>query len=69
MATETQNPWIDWKSGECPVDPDTLVHYRMADGCEDLGRVGTVNGTRAGDLRWVHTDRIADIIAYRVVSA
>jgi hypothetical protein len=55
--------------GECPVDPETPVHYVMRNGKR------CTRGTRADELRWpwarggVFYDalRAADIIAYKVV--
>lgn len=43
--------WVEWRSGECPVDPDTLVDVRL--------RI-QLDGKRAGDLFW------PTIAAYRV---
>ncbi len=65
----SENPWIEWSGGECPV-PGAFVHYRMADGEEDFGPIGTTKGFLADNLRWIHLgDGWSDIIAYRVVQS
>ncbi len=62
-ALASQQPaddvWIEWKSGECPVDLDANVEVRFS---------GAWDGNaRAGNLFWLHDGGSADIIAYRVV--
>jgi hypothetical protein len=54
--------WIEWKGGECPVDPETKVRVELRDGTRDTGL--------AREFLWNHVDgRTAasrlDIIAYR----
>lgn len=61
--------WIEWRGGKCPVDAETHVQYRMTDGHEDFGPLGTQEGWPAGNLRWDRHDPFTDIAAYRVVSA
>jgi hypothetical protein len=62
-----EQPWVEWRGGKCPV-PGAMVHYRMADGYEDLGPINSVAGVLADNLRWRHLgDNWTDIIAYRVV--
>lgn len=72
----SENPWIEWSGGECPVDHDALVEVRFRDG----NPLGTGLPEKAGywDSRdsklsnWIHSKgRLGsgnDIIAYRVVS-
>lgn len=62
MTTE-KNGWIEWTGGDCPVEPGTRVHYRMAYGHENT------DGVQAELLRWTNTQWIGDIIAYRVVQS
>ena len=64
--------WIEWKGGECPVPPDTIVKIRT--------RRGTFANMTAGYLEWRHRADIphismawsgseqSDIVAYRVLS-
>lgn len=73
MATDSD--WIEWKGGECPVDPDAQVHVRLRDGTNSETterRVLPVGSPmKAGPLFWQHGgefDPATDIIAYRVVS-
>lgn len=55
----TDDGWIQWHGGECPVPPSTVVQYRRRDG-EGWKR-------RAEVLRWEHRFNSGDIIAYRVI--
>lgn len=63
-AATTNDGWIEWKGGECPVDSGTVVVVRLKDGSEtERGPMG---------LRWHHVpdddSRAAfNIVAYRVV--
>lgn len=60
--------WIEWSGGVLPpVRSDVRVHYRLTDGHEDLGPIGTADGYPAGNLRWDRHDPFTDITAYRVV--
>lgn len=53
--------WIEWKGGERPVAPHTVVWWRARDGYE----AGPVE---AGMLIWEHGRRdVEDIVAYRVM--
>lgn len=67
---KTEDGWIEWNGGECPVDRNATVYVRFrssADTDED-------DACRAGDLRWHHAkddNQVAvayDIIAYRLVT-
>ncbi len=53
--------WIEWKGGECPVPPDTMVDV--------ISRNGETNVGRAETWWWPggNTDDAWDIVAYRVV--
>ena len=57
--------WIEWKGGERPVPPDTMVEVRLRDGRE-------LFPFRARGLTWVWMESpelgFSDIVAYRVVS-
>lgn len=52
--------WTDWRGGECPVSPKTVVIVRYRKGKEEAP-------CQAGHYRWHHHDGSVDIIAYRVV--
>lgn len=59
--TETDaDGWIPWAGGECPVDEDADVQYRLRNGWEYSGV--------AGKLIWDQSGKGYDITAYRVVS-
>ena len=70
MATrpETQTDWIEWKGGECPVEPSTQIKVQYADeDRETAERCSTVRADRfLVDRPWHGGPRV---IAYRVVSA
>jgi len=56
--------WIEWKGGECPIEPETIVetHYRNGD-CDDARPAH-----RFGWDHWGGDEMGAwDIIAYRVI--
>lgn len=55
----TEQNWIDWPGGECPVPPTTIIDIRLLNGDEILGqaagvwiwekpRVEVLNGTLTG---------------------
>jgi len=52
--------WIEWKGGECPVPPDTMVEVR--------NRSGVQSRDFAGYFRWDEIDNFIAIVAYRVIS-
>lgn len=59
--------WIPWNGGECPVDGDAIVSWKM--------RCGEVRGGDLDDISdkakcrdWAHFNSVSDIIAYRVIS-
>jgi hypothetical protein len=56
----SQDGWIPWHGGECPVDPGVEVDIRLRNG-------EVHNGSPAGGWNWAHIDDASDIIAYRVV--
>lgn len=62
LSKALRNEWVEWSGGERPVDSDVIVHYRMRDREEVVGR-----GVKAGHLRWNHTGLSSDIVAYWVV--
>lgn len=72
MGTQqTEAEWIEWAGGECPVPPETSVHFRTVfeRSVPDIGIAEDDNRT-AGDLNWEWVgDEFQDIAAYRVVPA
>lgn len=52
--------WIEWNGGECPVDADCIVSYKMRN-AETFKR-----GEPASEARWSHNGVATDIIAYRL---
>lgn len=79
MNNETENQWIEWSGGECPVDPTTIVEVAYRDAETEVMRAGSAifgnenwwrhDGEAAydtsADLQF--RDHGCDIIAYRVV--
>lgn len=65
---QTADGWIEWKGGECPVNPEVLVYYKTDDGTAD-GWEHTGTAWRAGGLQWSWNDTPprGRIIAYRVI--
>lgn len=62
QATEEQKSedgWIEWNGGECPVNLDAMVKVQFRDGDMDY--------SDARKLYWRHHASAGDIIAYRVV--
>lgn len=63
-----ENDWIEWKGGQCPVEPEALVELRLRK--ESVWETGDyADGRRAGQFDWAHLDACGDIIAYRVVAS
>lgn len=52
--------WIEWKGGECPVDGECIVSYKMRDAATFR------RGEPASEVRWQHNGTASDIIAYRL---
>lgn len=52
--------WIEWYGGDCPVDANTQVAYRLRDGKECQPQY-------ADGLMWDHIGVWNDIVAYRPV--
>lgn len=66
MNEQTEQPFIDWPGGKCPVPGEMVVEYRMRD--------GEISSQRAGHLEWGHfgvesakLSQASEIIAYRVI--
>jgi hypothetical protein len=60
--TTRDDGWIEWKGGECPVDPDVMVEIKM----DNDARVYSLLA-KALRWKWAHGGNINDIIKYRVV--
>lgn len=58
-TTAANAGWIEWSGGRCPVEAETLVEVKWADG--DL----IINKARV--FGWNHFQVPEDIVAYRVV--
>ena len=52
--------WIEWKGGECPVEPSTKISVRYRNGGEFHRNI------TAASQRWSNNGWPADIIAYRL---
>lgn len=58
-TTPAESGWVQWHGGECPVERNVMVEYRMRFG----------NGyscAAAGRLHWDHGGGSGDIVSYRV---
>lgn len=60
ISLEPEGAWIEWSGGECPVDPDMRVEYR-------LDNPPAADTDYAKNLDWRADDPHLAIIAYRVV--
>ena len=54
--------WIEWRGGECPVGPYTVVNLKTR---SYYNRHDTPYTAAA--WRWTHEDKATNIIAYRIV--
>ena len=54
-----ESDWIEWGGGECPVELDVIVEYKLRSDCR--------NTRVARYLFWIHDGGDYDIIAYRIV--
>jgi hypothetical protein len=55
----SEDPWIEWSGGECPLPKGALHEVRLRNGM--VRRDGDPEG-----WRWGHLDCDTDIIAYRI---
>jgi hypothetical protein len=56
---ESNDGWIEWKGGECPVEADVNVELKLRSGAIVLGI--------ADHFTWKDHGRDYDIISYRIV--
>lgn len=56
--------WIEWKGGECPVDENRMVNYRMS-----ATQHGYHLTNQACNLAWHGVEKPYCIIAYRLPPA
>jgi hypothetical protein len=62
-SVKSNDDWVEWGGGECPVPPDTWIQIRFRDG-------GTIT-SEAGlweDCWWENNDLGSDIVKYRVTN-
>lgn len=55
--------WIAHNGGDCPIDRDTIVRFKFANGSESEREY------RAGNFLWRKRGSQFDITAYRLASA
>jgi len=70
-TANNEDGWIEHDGGECPVDPDTCVHFRtiFEKATPDIG-INEDDHRVAGSLKWEWVgDEMQDITAYRVVQS
>lgn len=58
-ADKSDDGWIEWKGGACPVASGVLVDYTCCDGF-------TMESYPAQLLSWSHVQNGSDIVAYRL---
>lgn len=58
----TENEWIVWGGGECPVEEGTIVDVKHRDGVEYIN----VRAFSFYAANWDHLGTIGDIVAYRL---
>lgn len=58
--------WIKHDGKGMPVSGDTIVDFKRRIHTEPETACGP-GEYRAGDLRWMHADRLSDITHYRIV--
>ena len=63
MAEQKTGVWIEWRGGECPVDPDTVVMVKLRSNDDEFQS----RQRRAGNLRWAHNSLCHHIIAYMII--
>lgn len=56
---ESNDGWIDWHGGDCPVNENTIVECKL--------RNFHISKFYADNFHWNHNSDLSDIIAYRVV--
>lgn len=56
----TDDGWITWNGGECPVEDGVLVVFKTRNDSVHYNYTGK-------NLRWTNVGHYGDIIAYRVV--
>lgn len=59
--TKSEEGWIEWNGGECPVAPDAHGALKFRDGYVGQPEIWV------GGYDWRHSGHPGDIIAYRVV--
>ena len=65
---EITEGWIRWDGGECPIDPETMVNWRINDpDHDDYLHETDIIARRAGSLWW-GSQGCGDIIAYRIAT-
>lgn len=57
MTNYNDGKWYGWNGGECPVHPETVVHW--------VNTEGDSHKTLAGTLCW--NDELAPVAAFRVI--
>lgn len=62
----TENKWIEWHGGECPVKKGALVDVRLRHGGVYFSQAALYDNERASSPFWRRDYVNADIIAYRL---
>ena len=65
LAPAAEQPWLNWRGGECPVPAGVIVEFNSRSGYRNIQHNQQLGTT----LRWKHYDEAGsgDIIEYRIV--
>jgi hypothetical protein len=74
MDQQSENEWIEWAGGECPVPYETPVEVKLRGEREpeEVCPAGDYCGSEphtSYNTNWLHDGGGLDIIAYRVVQS
>lgn len=59
-VNKPENKWIPWSGGNCPVDPETKINVKLANG-------STYKNELARNFFWKYDCDTGNIISYKVV--
>lgn len=64
----SEEPWIEWRGGRCPVAADrpVQVRFRCWDACVPHDSLRKNPPMEAREFAWAHRGMDSDIVAYRI---
>lgn len=65
----SDNDWIEWSGGDCPVKKGTLLDVRYRDGYIEykIPSLIPIHGTMRKATNWFHHETDGDIVAYKII--